>query len=59
MKKVIMTFVIGTFLVGGFVFANHTQLNSSKDNVKYLGAGGEKEPKLFSTFSASFYSFES
>lgn len=52
MKKLIATFMVSACLICGGVFAINTQTNnSSNDDVKYIGAGGEKEPGLFSNYS--------
>lgn len=49
MKKLLLSLTIGAFLLGGVVLSN----SKTNNDVKYLGAGGEKEPKLFSVYTSS------
>jgi len=59
MKKVIFSLGITALLIGGsFIIKDTQQSQPSKDSKVVNVAAGEKEPKLFSTYSVSFYSFE-
>lgn len=52
----ILSIMIGAFIIGGASFSFATKGNSDSKVINV--AGGEKEPKLFSTYSASVYSYE-
>lgn len=59
MKKLILSLGIGAILMSGaFVTSKTLQNNNDKATNTKNVAVGEKEPRLFSTYSASAFSVE-
>lgn len=60
MKKIILSLGIGVLLMSGAFVSSQTLHNNTDKvlNTKNV-AIGEKEPRLFSTYSASAFSLES
>ncbi|KQL51429.1 hypothetical protein AN964_20910 [Heyndrickxia shackletonii] len=59
MKKIILSLGIGALLMSGaFVTSQTLQNNNDKSSDTKNVAIGEKEPRLFSTYSASAFSVE-
>ncbi|MBB2480001.1 hypothetical protein H5P36_07345 [Bacillus sp. APMAM] len=59
MKKIILSLGIGALLMSGaFVTSQTLQNNNDKSSDTKNVAIGEKEPRLFSTYSASAFSVD-
>lgn len=60
MKKVIYSLGITALLIGGsFIIKDSHQSQPSKGSKVINVAAGEKEPKLFSTYNVSYFSYNS
>jgi len=57
MKKIILSLGIGALIMSGAFVTSQTLQNTNDKNTKHV-AIGEKEPRLFSTYSVSAYSVE-